>query len=199
MITHDLEQGSEEWFAVRLGIPTASRFADIYTSTGKAASGQDRYLHSLAAEWLMGGQVETYQNEHMIRGNELEPEARSYYEFETGLEVEQTGFITTDDGMVGGSPDGLTEPKGLEIKCPTPQVHIEYLLRGKCPAKYYPQVQGLIWLCERDSWDFLSYHPDMPKQLLVNVPRDDKWIEGFKAELDKFTSKLLTMREKLAA
>lgn len=199
MIVHDLEQGTEEWFAVRLGIPTASRFADIYTSTGKSASGQDRYLHTLAAEWLMGGKVETYQNEHMIRGNELEPEARAFYEFESGFEVEQTGFITTDDGMIGGSPDGLTEDGGLEIKCPTPQVHVEYLLKGKCPAKYYPQVQGLMFLTGKEHWDFVSYHPDMPQQLVVRVERDEKWIEGFTAEIAKFNNKLLSMREKLAA
>jgi hypothetical protein len=199
MIVHDLEQGTDEWFSVRLGIPTASRFADIYTSTGKVAAGQSKYMHTLAAEWLMGGKVETYQNEHMIRGNELEPEARAYYEFESGLDVEQTGFITTDDGLIGGSPDGLTEPGGLEIKCPTPQVHVEYLLAGKCPAKYYPQVQGLMFLTGKEHWDFMSYHPEMPQQLIVRVERDHKWITGFIDEIAKFNTKLLSMREKLAA
>jgi len=199
MIVHDMEQGTEEWFSVRLGIPTASRFADIYTSTGKVASGQERYLHSLVAEWLMGERAETYTNEHMARGNELEPEARSFYEFDSGLEVTETGFITTDDGMIGGSPDGMTDAGGLEIKCPTPHVHVEYLLRGKCPSKYLPQVHGLMFLTGREHWDFVSFHPDMPKQLVVRVERDEKWIAGFAAEIQKFNEKLLSMRERLAA
>lgn len=199
MIIHDMEQGTEEWFAVRLGIPTASKFADIYTSTGKASSSQGKYLHSLTAEWMMGKKIETYQNDAMNWGNEKEPEARTYYELEWGNDVEQTGFITTDDGMIGGSPDGLTEAGGLEIKCPTPHVHVEYLLAGKCPSKYVPQVQGLMFLTGKPHWDFVSYHPDMTKQLIVRVERSEEWIEGFTAEIQKFNSKLLSMRERLAA
>lgn len=198
MIIHDMEQGTEEWFAVRLGIPTASKFSDIFTSQGKPSASQNKYMNLLVAEWLMGERVETYQNDAMARGNELEPEARTYYELQSDVDVEQTGFITTDDGLIGGSPDGLTALGGLEIKCPSAHVHVEYLLSGKCPAKYLPQVQGLMFLTGKTHWDFVSYYPEMPRQLIVRVERDEKWIEGFAVEIQKFNAKLLAMREKLS-
>ena len=185
MIVHDLEQGTDEWFRARLGIPTASRFKDIYTSTGKAASGADNYMLSLLAERVAGKPLESFESEWMRRGTELEPEARAYYELNRDTEVQQTGFITNNDGTVGCSPDGM----GLEIKCPAPHTHMKYLLAGKCPAEYVPQVQGTMWICEYDHWDFMSYHPDLPP-LIIRVNRDEKYISGLEAEIAKFLDKM---------
>lgn len=197
MITHDIEQGTDEWYQVRLGKPTASRFKDIYTSTGKSAAGADNYLHLLLAEMMAGKPLESYTNQWMERGTELEPEARTFYELEREP-VELVGFVTDDAGTVGCSPDGLTASGGVEIKCPKAETHIKYMLAGKCPAEYYPQVQGCMWICERDSWDFISYHPDL-KPFLVTVPRDDKYITGLEGAIDTFLERLWNMKEKLAA
>lgn len=171
----ECEQGSEEWFAARLGIPTASSFKDIITSQGKKASAFDRYANTLAAEILMGKTPEAFESEWMRRGTELEPQARAFYEFERDCDVPQVGFCLLDDGSAGASPDGLLTDRGLEIKCPAPHTHVAYLAKGKCPAEYVPQVQGCMWICERDQWDFLSFHPDMPP-LLITVNRDEKFI-----------------------
>lgn len=197
MIIVDVEQGTEAWFRARCGLPTASKFSEIFTSQCKPSTSQTRYMHTLLAEWMYGGQVENFTNDWMNRGTELEPDARSYYEMSMNVDVEQVGFVTTDDRSAGGSPDGITENGGIEIKCPSPGVHIEYLLKGKIPAKYIPQVQGLMWICERDHWDFVSYYPDMPKQLIVRVDRDDKYIFGLIAELKKFNDQMQEKRELL--
>lgn len=197
MIIHDHDQGSPEWFACRAGIPTASRFSDIYTSTGKPSASADKYMNLLLAERLSSVPLESFSSEWMSRGTELEPKARTYYEFIKDVEVEETGFITLDDCTVGGSPDGLTKDGGLEIKCPSPAIHIGYLLKGKCPATYLPQVQGLMWICQRDSWDFMSYHPDIEKQLIVTVKRDEEWIKGFTDTLAVFQEKLNTLTRRL--
>jgi hypothetical protein len=197
MITHTAEQGTSEWFKARLGIPTASKFGDILTSQAKPAAAQKKYMNTLLAEYLTGNREETPQSYWMQRGTELEPMARNYYEFCTGIEVRESGFVTTDDGMVGGSPDGLTDVGGIEIKCPSPAVHVEYLLSGKCPAAYVPQVQGLMWLFGAEHWDFVSYHPDFGKQLVVEVGLDEKWQTAWADEIKLFTEKLLAARSKL--
>ena len=197
MIAHDAAQGSPEWFLSRLGIPTASRFSELLTSQGKPSASQTGYMYELLAEQMAGTPEESFSNAWMERGNELEPMAREYYEIQTGLTVEQSGFVTTDDRSAGGSPDGLTPTGGIEIKCPKRANHIAYLLGGKCPAKYTQQVQGLMWIFERDHWDFVSYHPEMPAQLIVRVDRDDKWIGAFVDELYKFNDKLAKARQKL--
>lgn len=189
MIVHDFEQHSPEWFQIRLGIPTASRFKDIFTSTGKAASGADGYMYSLIAESLASKPLDSFESEWMRRGTELEPEARQFYEFQKDVEVRQVGFVTNDEKTVGCSPDGM----GLEIKCPAPHTHMKYLIGRKCPAEYVPQVQGSMWICEADSWDFISYHPDLPP-LIVTVERDEKFIKGLSEEIEKFLEKMAKKR-----
>lgn len=175
-------------------------FNKIITSQGKpvTASTTDTYMNTLLAEWLVSGQVESYQSEWMARGTELEPRARAFYELETGKEVKQVGFVKHDFLDVGGSPDGLSDTGGIEIKCPAPQTHVKYLLQQKCPADYIPQVQGSMWLCERDEWDFLSYHPDM-SPLLITVTRDDAFIETLESLVTKFLEKMQQKRGKLTA
>lgn len=194
MIIHDIDQHSPEWYQVRLGIPTASRFKDIYTSTGKASASADAYMHTLLAEELAGKPLESFESDWMRRGTELEPSARAFYELRQNVELEVVGFVTNDEKTAGCSPDAM----GLELKCPAPHTHVKYLLGGKCPAEYFPQVQGCIWICERDWWDFMSYHPDLPP-FIIRVERDESYIKGLSAEIDKFLEKMDKQRQRLKA
>jgi len=187
----DVEQGTEEWHAARMGVPTASQFAKILASTGKPSTQADGYRHTLLAERL-GVRAESYESDAMRRGTELEPEARETYEFVTGSAVEQAGFVLRNDGKVGCSPDGLIgDSGGLEIKCPLPATHISYLLRGKVPAKYIPQLQGCMYVCgpERQWWDFMSYCPGL-EPLIVRVKRDEDYIAALDSALSGFLDQM---------
>ena len=192
MIIHDCEQGTEEWLTLRLGMPTASNFADIYSATGKPSTRAQEYMYKLVAESLAGEPVDTYKNEWMQRGNDLEPDAVSAYEFINGVETQVLGFVTNDEKTIGCSPDRMN----LEIKCPMAKTHVKYLDEGKCPAIYYPQVQGCIWLCETDRWDFMSYHPKMPP-LICTVFRDDTYIKGLEKALYNFLDAMEKMKIKI--
>jgi len=185
----DCEQTSPEWFAARLGVPTGSCFKDLITSQGKRSASFDKYANTLIAERLMNRPPESFTSDWMLRGTELEPQARAFYEFTMDVEVKQVGFCLLDSGKAGASPDGLTDTSGLEIKCPAPHTHVEYLTKGKLPAAYVPQVQGEMWICERDTWDFMSFHPDMPP-LLVTVERDDKFIATLSDLVDELHEKI---------
>jgi putative phage-type endonuclease len=197
MIILNVEQNSPEWFEARCGIPTASSFKEIITSTGKASTSASNYMNKLLAEWVTGNKTETKQSEWMERGVLLEQEARDFYEFQTDKKVKQVGLVYRDETkMVACSPDGLLDNSGLEIKCPAPHTHIKYLLSGKLPAEYVPQVQGSIWVTGADSWDFISYHPDIDP-MLIHVERDDEYIEKLESEVNKFVSKLIKQRERL--
>jgi len=196
MQINSCEQGTEEWFDARRGIPTASEFKSILTSQGKPSTTQTTYMYKLMAEWLMEKTPESYTNEWMERGKELEGEAGAFYELNTGVEIAHVGFATLDNGMAGCSPDGLLVGGGLELKCPAPHTHVKYLLANKCPAEYIPQVQGSIWICEAQWWDFMSYHPDMPP-LIIRVPRDQAFIDQLSAEVHSFTAKMLEKRQQL--
>jgi len=186
MIKLDVEQGSDEWFKARAGIPTASSFDKIITPTGKASTQAKGYLNKLVAEFIIGDKINIESNKWMQRGVELEPEAREYYEFMHDIEVEEVGLIYKNKSkLVSCSPDGILKDRGLEIKCPAPQTQIEYLLNNELPKKYIAQVQGSMWITGLKRWDFLSYHPDL-SQLLITVEADKEYHSQLDILLDKF-------------
>ena len=185
------EQGSPEWFEARLGIPSASMFSKIVTTKGVWSTQADSYINQLVAERLTGEREEVYQSHHMIRGTELEPEARDMYCLMKDVEVQEVGFCLHDTLKVGCSPDGLIgEDGGLEIKAPAPATHVEYLRGGVLPSRYKQQVMGCLWITQREWWDFVSYHPNM-KPLIVRVERDEEYI----AALEECVTKAVNLIE----
>lgn len=194
----DHEQGSHEWLQSRLGCPSGSGFDKLITATGKPSSQAEGYVNQLIAELLTGETTYVKKTEWMERGNELEPDARLYYEIATGNTVSEVGFCKREGRHeYGVSPDGLIgDNGGLEIKCPSPSVHVAYLRAGVLPTKYTQQVQGCLLVTEREWWDFLSYHPEMPA-LLVRVHRDEGYIKLLQAEVEKACETIQTQYQKL--
>lgn len=185
----DCEQRSEEWFKVRLGVPTASEFDKIITVKGQPSKSRTRYLYKLAGEFVSGKLEEAYQNGAMLRGIELESEARELYQLITDKEVVQAGFCLADGGY-GCSPDGLIgKTGGLEIKCPTISTHVEYLLDATLPEDYYQQVQGSLFVTGRKWWDFMSYYPGL-KPLIVRVEPDAQFQMALAEQLTAFCVEL---------
>ena len=198
MIILDHEQGTEEWLAARLGRPSASGFSKLITATGKPSSSASGYIHELIAERITGESTPFHVTEWMERGTKLEPEAREAYEFISGNEVLETGFILDTSFQFGCSPDGLILDKGgLEIKCPAPRTMVSYLRDPQVGVKkYWQQIQGCMWITRRGWWDFFAYHPEMP-HVIVRVERDDKYIAKLAAEVDNAVAQILNQVELL--
>ena len=195
LITLDCEQGSEEWLQARLGIPTATGFENIVTTTGKKSSAQIKYMAELIEESIIGLQDESFKSRFMDRGNQLEPLARSAYEFITGNAVTQVGGVYLDENKeVMVSPDGLIPElkKGLEIKCPKMSTHIRYLLEGGVPSEYIIQVQANLWVTGYETWDFVSYCPEYQKQPLYifTAHRDQALMTAFNKLIPQFLNTL---------
>ena len=177
MIVHDCQQYDATWFKLRRGVPTASDFHRIVTAAKwEYAAGRDSYIDDLIADkfcpWY--GCVDDYVSAAMKNGSIMEPTARRFYEFDRNCDVKQVGFITTDDGRFGCSPDGLVgDDGGLECKSPKHTTHVSWLRAGGVPTKHLAQCHGCLVVTGRDWWDFLSYAEGLPP-LLVRVERDDK-------------------------
>lgn len=180
----NVEQGSEEWLRARLGVPTASCYAKLITTQGKRSAQAESYINELIGQRITGEIPETFKSEAMERGNELEPQARAYYELVTDNDVNEVGLILNDIGA-GCSPDGLIrDDGGLEIKCPKLSTHIGYLRAGKLPTAYVQQVQGCMYITGRKWWDFMSFHPDV-ENLIIRIERDEVFIEALHEILEK--------------
>lgn len=184
------EQESQDWLQARCGMFTASRAADLMakTKTGPSAS-RTNLIALLAVERLTGQPVETYQNDAMRRGSEMEGEARDMYAFTHGVAVEECGFVPFADlPNVGCSPDGIVEADGLvEIKCPASMAkHLDALRSGAHAKEYRWQLQHQLLVTGRKWVDAASYDPRFPEGLqlaVVRVERDPAAINELMTEI----------------
>lgn len=195
----DVEQGSEAWFAARLGLPTASEFHTIVGVKKDAREKITRqtYMRKLAGEIITGMPMDNWSNDHMDRGKAQEDEARKLYAFQFDAEPMQVGFIR--NGNAGCSPDSLLgEDGGLEIKAALAHVQIERMERDELPSSHRLQVLGNLWLAEREWWDFCSYSPRLPL-FVVRVHRDETAIKELAAAVDQFNDELAELVDRLRA
>jgi len=191
IVMANVQQGSEPWFAMRRGRPTASNFKHILTAKKvELAAARWTYMDELIAECYHPELTTWTGNFWTDRGEELEPIARKEFTKVTGLEVSEIGFITRDDQIVGCSPDGLIAGAdgewiaGLEMKCPAPKTHVQYVREGVLPDAYKAQVHGSMAVTGLDVWHFFSYCPRMQPFHLI-VKRDD-YTERLSNALDAF-------------
>ena len=179
MIYHwDLIQQSDEWFEVKKGKMSASHA----TAIGNCGKGLETYCRQIVKDMIVPRQF--YTNKDIERGNELEPIARTTYEFETGSPVKQIGFITYND-FVGCSPDGLVgEDGGLELKARNDDIHFGLLLGDSVDSSAIWQMNMNMLITGRKWWDFGSYNPNFKKSLFTKrfYPDEQKFtalLKGF--------------------
>lgn len=192
----DCGQNSPEWYAARLGIPTASRFKDVIAK-GQGLT-RRKYLYTLAGERLTGEMAESFTTEAMERGHAMEAEARERYAFQRDAEPQLVGFMRRKVGehWIGASPDALLGEHGLlEIKTKAPHLQLECLDGGRLPPEHVAQVQGQLWVSGRQWCDFVSYWPKLPL-FVVRVERDDAYIATLSVEVMAFCEELEALTNK---
>jgi putative phage-type endonuclease len=193
-IIRNIDQGSEEWLKLRLGVATASNFDKIITTTSKESESLKKYALQLATELMLETPEPSFKNDVMARGNELESLARETYQEQTFNVVEQITMFKSKCGNFGYSPDGLVDDDGLvEIKCPIATTHFKYLLDNKMPTDYWQQVQGGLWVSQRKWIDFVSFNSYFKdkKLFVIRVERDEEYI----AKLAELANKVILIRD----
>lgn len=197
-IYHDVEQGTDAWDYLRMGIPTSSKFDKILTPGGKPSRQWEAYAHHLIAERYCNRPINSYTSPAMENGKMIEEDAALDYEAQFNLDTQKIGFVTTDDGQVGCSPDRLVGDDGLlEIKCPLPGTQIGYLLTGKIDQEYYPQLQGQLYVTGRQWVDIRGFNPELPRST-IRVVRDPVFIACLEEQLFQFNFYLRECMNKIA-
>ncbi len=169
-----LIQGSEEWYAARCGLLTASEMKLIVTPTLKIASNDKEraHLYELLAQRITRYVEPSYVNDDMLRGQEEEIYARATYA-EHYADVEEVGFITNDRWgfTLGYSPDGLIGNDGLlECKSRRQKFQVATIIDRAMPDDYLIQVQTGLLVAERKWLDFVSYCGGMPMATIRVFP-----------------------------
>lgn len=195
----DVEQGGEEWYALRRGIPTASMFKVLMVKNDTKA-GRTTYLHKLAGERLSGENMENFSNAAMEDGKKKEPELLRHYAFVRDCEPMLVGFIR--DGKCGCSPDALIGDDGmLEIKRAAPHILIPMRLKALADPNYFPpehyaQCQGGMMVSGSQWCDLIVGYPPM-KPLIVRTARNESYIAELRDAIDVFDLELRRLTEKL--
>jgi predicted phage-related endonuclease len=181
-----------------MGIPTASQFDAVLTKGRGGAESKTRrtYLLKLVGERLTQTPMDVFSNAHMERGHEMEEEARRLYLMVSDAELSHVGFMRRGD--VGASPDSLVGDDGLlEIKTKLPHLQVDLLLSDEIPKEHIAQLQGQMWIADREWVDFASYWPGLPF-FLKRVGRDEKFISNLATEVAAFNDEVAAIVEQVA-
>lgn len=195
----DVPQRSDEWFALRLGMPTASKFATIMAEgkDGEASRTREAYMRKLAGEILTGEIDEEFKSEAMKRGVAMEPEALEWYERTHFVDLERVGFVRRtvhpplgEPFVSGCSPDARVPRKGkvIEVKTLRPDLLIEAVRKGAAgfPAKHRAQCQGSMWIDGAETCDLILFYRGWKSPPVFTIERDDKYIARLIEEVEKF-------------
>ena len=204
------DQNSKEWLDDRSGHITASMFGECRKrlksghNKGDFSQKAKEYAFRLAIERISGHCLneDKFETWEMLRGRELEPQARLLHEERKGILVLQVGFVGTDDGKFGASVDGFIDDDGIsEYKCfISPSTLMPILLDGDISG-CMDQVQGGLWITDRKWAHFVLYCPALEEIdrhiTIIEVRRDDNYINGLEGDLWDFNKLVEDYEHKL--
>ena len=206
-IVRDIPQGSPEWLAMRVGKIGGSRIADLLTEGRKGDESLTRrkYKNELIRERLTHRKLDTYKTPAMLRGIELEPMARAWYEVKHNVFVDQVAIVkhpTIEHAQC--SPDGIVFSKNhlIEIKVPNPENHLDNILtNGKQLEQYYDQCMWqLACMPEMEFCELISFDPELPDHLqgfVKRIYRDDEYIKEVENKVISFLAEIETILNNL--
>ena len=175
MIIYSMAQRSEEWNVIRSGKFTATDFGKLMPTPKQGPedfnAAQMAIIYRVAAERLTGlKKGSDWGSAPKDFGVETEDEARISFILETGLDVQEVGFVEYSE-WVGCSPDGLIgDDEGLEIKCPNSDTHLRYLNRPEdLLDDYRYQCVGGLLCTGRKRWHLYSYDPRFESERMRSV------------------------------
>lgn len=216
-----IDQTSEEWHLLRLGVFTASKAeclvkkkhgskgceygVDFLAATGNDSK-RNTYMLELVSAIATARLPEDISAKPLLWGRENEATARAAYEAATFTTFKEIPFIYRDKSMRAGiSPDGLNDDEigGLELKCPwSSKVFIEFMADEVIKPEYRHQCQFSMWVTGREYWDFANFDPRMvntKKLHYVRIDRCSQAMEIFDEAFESFVVDMDLMLDRIGA
>lgn len=198
-----VEQGSDDWLALRRNRITCSRLADVMANP--KTKRYQKYRQEKIKELLGYTHVEDTP-EWAQHGKENEPRAIAGYEFKYNVDVEHDLFLVSEKhDWLAGSPDLMHLPdylEGGEIKCRALYKNYRQhranaeAYKGTtraCPSYDRHQVQGHMMLTGYKFWWYINYYigDDLDGGIAqkihrVAIPRDSELIDKMESRCMEF-------------
>lgn len=204
---YEIEQGTEEWHAIRYGKIGGTLSKGLFVKS-------DTLLIELLSEKAEEFELEfdPFISNDMQRGNDLEPIARKQLEQYTGIEFIKSGWLQCEENeLLGISPDGISkcETISCEIKCPASKKHLSTILSNDIPNDNIHQCLHYFTVNPKlERHFFCSYRPEnifkplfvkeLNRESLINLGTNAKpviksvneWVEIAKSEALKIYQEL---------
>jgi len=203
-IMEGVDDQEEQWRKERLGKVTGSQLGKLIVkdrktngyklSTGKVASD---LLYKIAWERFLITESEglnrlNVSSQAMSHGNDYELSAIQKFTEVTEIKVEPTEYKFINKGeFFGGTPDGFIGDDGLiECKCPwNGGNHLKTLLTGEIyNDDHFYQIQGYLFLTDREYCYYVTYDPDLPEGLNLSyniIQRDEEVISAIESIINE--------------
>jgi len=178
----DIKQGSLEWLEMKYqkigGTLSKGLFVDSDTL----------FVDLLSQNIEEFEPVDSYENEHMERGSDLEPFAFEYITTYTGINFGTTGWLQSSESKILGiSPDGISdcEEYSVEIKCLSRKEHTKILLANEVPKEKIPQNVHYFTVNPKlkKHW-FIAFRPESIKPFIFEFTRDSVVDMGWKKKVE---------------
>jgi len=172
MIAHyEIEQHSEEWHQIRYGKVGGTLSSGLFVNS-------DTLLDTVLSELVEDFDLqESFQSYDMVRGTELEPEARKALNAYLGIELKEVGWLQCEENeYLGISPDGLTECETIsaEIKCPASKKHLVTIRKNEIPDDNIDQCIH-----------YFTVNPKLEKHYFCSFRPENKYKPIFVKELTR--------------
>lgn len=158
IVRKDIEQHSEEWHKIRYGKIGGTLSKGLFV---KSDTLLEDILSELCEEFDL---QENYQSFDMVRGSELEPEARKALSAYLGIELLEVGWLQCEENKyLGISPDGISEDETIsaEIKCPSAKKHLSTIRANDIPNDNINQCLHYFTINPKlKKHYFCSYRPE---------------------------------------
>lgn len=163
----EIEQGTLEWFELKWGKIGGTASKGLHTK------GDTLFIDILSQHLEDFEPTDSFTNDAMERGNELEPFAREYIGRYVSCEFEQSGWLQSEENeLLGISPDGTTKDNTVccEIKCFGRKKHTEVLLKDEIPLEYIHQCIHYFTVNPKlEKLYFIAFRPEAPKHFVKEL------------------------------
>jgi len=211
-VTYPNSQRTPEWIAARMGLITASRFADAMANpeTKRYQNYRDELVDQRIGLINFSNYFEKPWFKH---GKEMEPRAIAAYAFFAGglypdaEIVAMPEFIKHPKYRAGCSPDvallkAAKVAGGCELKCRADATAYWKAINGPIESVYKPQVQGAMWVTGLDWWHYGNYCEDerltIEKRFHVEpIKRDDAYIARIEEAVLRLDAEVETMSQEI--
>ncbi len=182
MITHELDQGSQEWLKFRLEHDGASEIAAVLGLSKNTTRNELLRIKSTG----IGKEFSDYVQRMVLdKGHEIEALARPIVEEIIGEELYP--IVASNRGRLSASCDGLTmmENIGWENKQYN-DAYYSIVLSGEIPEEHMPQVQQCLLVTGAEKWFFTVSDGTEERTKGVWVYPDQEWFEKINLAWSQF-------------